>query len=51
MYIEYIRRRAEKLRTAAASAIDPTVRDDYASGARHLEITADELKSGFHEDE
>ena len=48
MHVEYIRRRAEALRTAAATAMDPTVRDDYTSGARYLNLVADELDAEFH---
>lgn len=44
----YIRSRAAKLRERAAATMDPAVRDDYVSGARHLELVADELDADFH---
>lgn len=47
--IAYIRDRAEKLRQNAGIALDPAVRDDYTSGARYLDLVADELEHGFHE--
>lgn len=47
--ITYIRNRADGLREAADKALDPTVRDDYISGARYLNLVADELEHGFHE--
>jgi len=47
--VSYIRKRAIALREAAAKTLDPAVRDDYTSGARYLDLVADELEHGFHE--
>ena len=47
--VSYIRRRAEGLRAQAATTMDPAVRDDYTSGARYLDLVADEIEHGFHE--
>ena len=46
--VQYIRNRAATLRVRAGSAMDPDVRADYTSGARHLELVADELDAEFH---
>lgn len=47
--IEYIRKRAAKLRERAASVMDQTVKADYLSGARYLDLVADEIEAQFHE--
>lgn len=47
--VEYIRERAAKLRTAAVGIMDEDVRSDYTSGARYLELVADEIEGGLHE--
>jgi hypothetical protein len=47
--VAYIRNRAEKLRAAASAVMDPDVRSDYTSGARYLELVADEIDAGMHE--
>ena len=46
--VEYIRNRATGLREQAAKSLDPAVRDDYTSGARYLDLVADELEHEFH---
>ena len=46
--VRYIRNRAATLRSKSASTMDPDVRADYTSGARHLELVADELDAEFH---
>ena len=46
--IAYIRKRADGLREQAAKSLDPYVRDDYTSGARYLNLVADELEAEFH---
>lgn len=48
MSVLYIRRRAEKLRKAATAVIDPEVRSDYTSGARYLDLVADEIEQDLH---
>ena len=46
--IAYIRNRATGLREQAAKSLDPEVRQDYTSGARYLDLVADELEHEFH---
>jgi hypothetical protein len=47
--VAYIRARAAKLRAAIDVTLDPDVRSDYTSGARYLELVADEIESGLHD--
>lgn len=46
--IAYIRKRADGLLSKAFKMMDPTVRADYQSGARYLNLVADELDAEFH---
>lgn len=46
---QYMRDRAAVLRARATQGLDENAQSDYKSGARHLEIVADELDAGFHE--
>lgn len=46
---QYIRDRAAKLRERATQGLDEAVQNDYKSGARHLDLVADEIENGFHE--
>lgn len=48
MSVQYIRQRAARLREAAAATLDPDVRSDYTSGARYLEMVADEIEHDLH---
>ena len=48
---EYMRDRATKLRERAKQGLDEVTQADYTSGARHLEVVADEIDNEFHWDD
>jgi hypothetical protein len=48
MSVEYIRQRAARLREAASKTMDPDSRADYRSGAKYLDLVAEEIHQGLH---
>lgn len=48
--VKYIRDRAERLRKASDETMDDEVRSEYRHGARYLNLVADEIEAGFHDE-